>query len=250
MLTLTGALLLFSVLTLPAQADAPASPAGFAAPTAIANAYTPFSPGSVSLYHGRNAGRRAVILVNHLSETRVFPFDGQLVECCILEAKEFDDGALVEIAVNYLAQDDAGAVWSFGEVSVEYADGVIVGPEEDSWIVGGSTAVGDPAGIHAPEQPALFMPAELHLGTTFQMENYGDPDETITVVSTSAKLRVPAGRFAEAVKLKETHDDEPGPPEQRWVVAGLGVVQDRSKGAWSQLIATSMSPAPPVTDGD
>ena len=73
--------------------------------------------------------------------------------------------------------------------------------------------------------------------------------ETIEVVAVGVKLKVPAGKFTQAVRLRETTTKDE-PTTHSWVVPGLGEVRERGKGGKNQLIARSLqeSAAAPLDD--
>lgn len=233
----------------PAHAGDPAPPPVFSTPTAITNVYAPFVPDSTKLFRGRSEGARTAVLESHLEATRTFLWHGEPVETRILEEKEFERGVLVEIARTYLAQSDDGSVWAFGEVSVEYEDGEDVGPEEDAWLLGGPSLPSDPLDVLSVAEPSLYMPATLSVGQSFSRENFPGGSETIEVVAVGVKLKVPAGKFTQAVRLRETTTKDE-PTTHSWVVPGLGEVRERGKGGKNQLIARSLqeSAAAPLDD--
>jgi|GEM_PF-5722294 len=244
MLARTLALLLLCSLCVGALSPGEDIPA-FSDPTAITNIYSPFQAGSVAIFRGRVDGEKSATLVSHLQATRLIEYPvGSFneVECAVLEEQEFVAGVLVEISTSYLAQDDTGNVRLFGEISYEYEAGVLLGAEEDSWIVGGATLPSDPPGAVDVSEPAMFMPATLAPGDTFVLQNLPGKVETITVLADELSVKVPAGKFQPAFKLQELDDGEDGtePPTYRWVVPQVGTVKEKQKGVRSDLIATSV----------
>jgi len=215
----------------------------FGNPTLVTNPWVAFVPGAVRVLNGRADGVRTTSVVTHLDTTRSFDHGGQPVACRILEEKDFENGTLVEISLSYLAQDDAGNVRAFGEVSLIITDGVVTGAEPDSWLVGGPSLPGDPPEAQTATGPAMYMPATLNVGDTFDQQNLPGSSETIVVVAVDVKVKVPGGKFGKAVKLHELddgEDDDSGKPEIRWVVPGIGIVKEKGKGLSNQLIATSL----------
>jgi len=216
-----------------------AAPPTFSASTEISNPLQPFTPGSAKVFRGRGEGARTTVIESHLVETRDFSWNGQTITTRVLEEKEFAQGVLVEIARNYLAQADDGSVWAFGEVSVEFEDGVDVGAEDDAWLVSGPTEPGDHLNIQNVDGPSMFMPAELVVGQVFSRENFPGGSELVEVVATDVKFRTPAGKFVHAVRLFETGSSDE-PPTHSWVAPGVGVIGEKSKQSRNKLIATSL----------
>jgi hypothetical protein len=171
-------------------------------------------------------------------------YGGTPVECAIIEEKAFEDGQLVEISRAYLAQDDAGNVRFFGEVSVEYAGGIIVGPEVDSWLVGGPTLPGEPAEIQAVAEPAMYMIANPQEGDTFNLQGIPGAHETYTILRTGQTVKTAAARYEHALRIQEVNDLEPGPPETLWVAPGVGLIREKGKKIRNQLMATSLVEVP------
>ncbi len=211
----------------------------FSAPTTLTNPYAPFEPGSVKVFRGRSEGAKTTTLRRHLPETRLFPWNGGMVETVVVEEQSFEDGQLVEVSTSYLAQDDDGNVRFFGEVSLEYEQGIIVGPEPDSWLVGGPMP-GDPEEVQSVDDPAMFMIADPQEGDVFSLQDLPDAQETYTVVKVGTKVKTPAGRFKSAMRVLETNDLEPGPPESVWIVPGVGIVREKGRKVRNTLLATSL----------
>ncbi len=236
--TLAACLLMGAV---PAPPDPEMS---FSDPTSITNRFAPFRTGAVKIFRGRAKGARTATVETHLEQTRVFIYDGQPVECCVLEEKDFVRGTLVEISTHYVAQDDAGNVRYFGEVSTEYEEGAPVSVESDSWLVGGPTEPSDPQEILAADSPAMYMPVEPQLGDVFDQQQIPENSELLTVVAADLKVRVPAGKFSQAIKIREESDDDEEDdddgPEFVWVVPGVGAVKEKASDSRGQLIATSL----------
>lgn len=229
---------LLALLLAPLQTVPPPS---FSAPTGMTNPWAPFTPGSVKVFRGRADGQRTATLETHLAELRVFTWGGVDVPCRVIEEQEFADGALVEITRHYVAQDDAGNVRYFGEVSLVIEGGVVVETEEDSWLVGGPSLPGDPADVHAAEHPTMFMPADPQPGQSFQQEDFEHHAETLVVLARDVPVRVAAGAYERALKLRELDDGEDGgASQQRWVVAGVGLVKEVGPRTRTELLATSL----------
>ncbi len=211
----------------------------FSNPTAITNLYAPFNPGSVKVFRGRSEGARTAVVESHLTETRFFAFNGEMVEAVVLEEKEFEGGQLVEIARSYLAQDDAGNVRFFGEVSIEYDGGIIVGPEVDSWVVG-ELMPEDPPGIESVQAPFMYMVANPQVGDSFKLQDFPGASETYTVMKTGLKMKTAAGVYKQVIRIAEKNDLEPGPTESLWVAPGIGSIRERGHKNRNQLLATSL----------
>lgn len=238
-----GALLVLgAALALPALASVPTGPPTFGNPTSITNVHAPFVPGGVKVFAGKDSGSKTVIVDLFLTETRVFDIGpGQHVEARVLQETEFEDGLLSEISKNYFAQADDGTVYYFGETVDTYEDGVVTG-HEGSWLVGGPTDPGDPAGTATAPAPNVFMPANPEMGDVFKPEDLAPVvDESDEVKDVGLTVQSPAGKFHNAIRILESSSIESG-TETKWYAAGVGVVKGKAKGETFNLQATSIAP--------
>lgn len=212
----------------------------FSEPTEITNVWAPFVPGSVKVFRGRDEGVRTAKLWTSLTETRSFAWGGGSVECRVLQEQDFEDGALVELSLTWFAQDDAGDVYVFGEVSWAVEDGALGEAEGDSWLVGGATQPGDPQNALNESDPHLRMGADPQVGDAWVSPAWPSGQETVTVLAKDRKVKVPAGKWETAMLVQELDDGEDGTAEKSWIVPGLGMVKATSKHGRDELLATSL----------
>jgi hypothetical protein len=137
------------------------------------------------------------------------------VECLVLVEQEYAGGELTELSSSYLAQDDGGNVWSFGEAIEEFQAGQVVG-HGGSWLVG----------LDATE-PSLMMPAAPRLGQRFGpgglTAGAGPFDE---VDALDVELTVPAGRFQGVLVVKTGAGAS---TERRYYAPGVGLISQDEK---------------------
>ncbi len=222
----TGAALLALLFMLPMDpvtAEVPTGTPTFSDPLAIDNAHLPFFRYRIRLYEQVKGSGDLHVIDVFLGETRVFEWNGAMVECAVLQEWEVDAGEVVEISINYFAQADDGSVYYFGETVDKYEDGVIVG-HGGSWLVGGPEA-GDPSETVTADDPTLFMPADPEVGDQWKAEDLPDFDieEFDEVVKIVKKLKVPAGKFKKVLKVKEETPDV----GFKWYAPGLGFIQQK-----------------------
>jgi len=222
-----------------ARASVPTGTPTFTNPLNITNTYMPFQPGGVKVFKGHDRGTRLVVVDLYLTETRTFDWNGTTVECRVLRELAFEDGEIVEISDNYFAQADDGTMYYFGEVVANYEDGVIV-DNDGSWLVGGPTLPSDPPTTGNDDNPTVFMPANPEVGDVFKPEDLpGVVDETAEVLRVDVKVKVPAGRYQDAIKIKETSALSPG-TTHKWYAPGVGVVLDKARREIIRLIASTL----------
>jgi hypothetical protein len=142
-----------------------------------------------------------------------FKIGDQTVEALVLEDREFQNGELEEVALDYIAEGDDGAVYYLGEDVDEYKDGKVVG-HSGAWLYGVQT-----------KKLGVLMPAERKVGAKFKPEDVPhitwEEDE---VVSLSESVAVPAGTYKGCLKIKEKLSD--GKTEYKYYAAGVGCVKE------------------------
>lgn len=144
---------------------------------------------------------------------KTFKIGNQTVDALAVEDREFANGKLVEIALDYFAQSDDGAVYYLGEDVDEYKNDKVTG-HSGAWLFGRDT-----------QKPGLIMPAHPKVGDKFKSEDVPNITwELDEIVSVSGKVKVPAGSFANCIKIKETLSD--GKTEYKFYAAGVGCVQE------------------------
>jgi len=148
---------------------------------------------------------------------RTFRISKQTVEALAVEDREFEDGRLTEVTVDYFAQDDEGTVYYLGEDVDEYADGKIVG-HEGAWLLGRDT-----------KRPGVILPAHPKVGDQFKSEDVSaDIREDDEIVSVSEDAVVGAGAYQHCLKVTERLAD--GSTEYKYYAPGVGVVREVPSG--------------------
>jgi hypothetical protein len=220
-------------------ATVPVGTPTFSNPLTINNTYHPFQVGGVKVFQGADGRAKTVGVHIYLPDIRSFNWNGTTVQCRVLREIAFEDGQLLEISDNYFAQADDGTVYYFGEVVDNYDSGVVVN-NDGSWLVGGPTLPGDPATSGNAPNPTVFMPANPEVGDVFKPEDlFPLVDETAEVQRVSVNVKVPAGRFADTIKIQETSALEPG-ATNKWYAPGVGVVMERAKREHLNLISSTL----------
>jgi hypothetical protein len=182
----------------------------FSHPREITNPYLPLS--SLSQDVLENESER----VERTAKPEVrknFRFAGQMIEALAVEDREFKNGQLAEVTLDYFAQSDDGAVYYLGEDVDEYRDGKITG-HSGAWLLGKQT-----------QTPGLLMPAHPKVGDKFRSEDVPhvtwEEDEVFSVSETAT---VPAGIFQNCVKIREKLSD--GATEYKLYAPGVGRIND------------------------
>ncbi|HEX7470934.1 MAG TPA: hypothetical protein VF437_09435 [Verrucomicrobiae bacterium] len=144
---------------------------------------------------------------------KTFKIGDQTIEALVVEDREFADGKLAEVTLDYFAQDDDGIVYYLGEDVDEYKNNKVVG-HSGAWLLGKDT-----------QTPGVLMPAHPKVGDKFMSEDVPkitwEKDE---VVSVSETVIVPAGTYKNCVKIKEVASD--GTTEYKFYAPGIGCVKE------------------------
>jgi hypothetical protein len=180
----------------------------FSDPTNITNPLFPVSSQKSVLLLGRVDGQPFRTEVTLLPETRIIEWRGRPVETLVSQYVAYLGGRLHEVAYDFYAQDDNGAVWYFGEDVFNFKDGAIA-DTHGTWI----------AGKDGPA--AMIMPADPKVGDVYRPENIpGFVFEEVTVKGVGRTLAGPLGPVEGGLVIEELHMD--GNTERKTFGPGYG----------------------------
>ena len=167
----------------------------FSDPTNVTNPLFPVSRQESVLLLGRVDGQPFRTEVTLLPETRIIAWQGQQVETLVSQYVAYLGGRIHEVAYDFYAQDDDGAVWYFGEDVFNFEDGVIA-DTHGTWL----------AGKDGPA--AMIMPADPQVGDVYRPENIpGFVFEEVTVKAVGRTLDGPLGPVEGGLVIEELHMD-------------------------------------------
>jgi uncharacterized membrane protein YkoI len=197
----------------------------FSHPRQITNPYLPLASLQQDILEGKEGGKQVRIERTLKPELRkTFKVSGQTVEALVVEDREFENGKLAEIALDYFAQADDGTVYYLGEAVDVYKSDKVVG-HSGAWLYGVQTKV-----------PGVIMPADPKVGDTFRPEDVPsittEDDEVLALTET---VTVPAGTYENCLKVKEVLSD--GGIEYKHYAKGVGCFREASEG--SELLLKS-----------
>ena len=185
----------------------------FTNPTAITNRYLPLSNLQQDILEGTEGGKAARIERTRKTGTKTFMVQDQPVQALIVEDREFFNGELAEVTLDYFAQADDGTVYYLGEDVDIYENGQVAS-HEGAWLYG----------VHT-DKLGIIMPADPKVGDKFRSEDVpGITQEDDEVVSVSETVTVPAGTFKNCLKIKEILSG--GEIEYKYYAPGVGVVKE------------------------
>lgn len=167
----------------------------FTNPTRITNPLFPASEVDQTLLLGNVDGHPLRVEYTLLPVTKTFEWHGQRVETRIVQYVAYLDRRINEVALDWYAQADDGAVWYFGEDVSDYRDGVVE-TTEGTWV----------AGQDGP--PAMIMPAHPKVGDVYRVENIpGVVFEEITVRQVDVSIDTPQGAVRGGMIGDQLHVD-------------------------------------------
>lgn len=174
--------------------------------------FLPLPVGEAAILEGTEDGAPIQLQVTLLDETEVVAG----VTTRVMEERESEDGELVEVSRNFVAQAADGTVCYFGEDVDDYSDGEIVG-HSGAWRAGGAN------------QPGILMPpsSALTVGTYYSEEVAPDVAlDRAEIVAVGETVTVPAGSFTDTVRVREWSPLEPDVEEFKVYARGVGILMD------------------------
>lgn len=198
----------------------------FQASPTIDNKWFPLKPGTVYTTTGSVAAedetteRRVTHTVTGLTKV----IDG--VKTLVMWDRDYQDDALVESELAFFAQDNAGAVWLFGEYPEEF--------ENDQFIGAPNTFIHGISG----SQAGIAMPAEPRIGTPEYVQAHADSVGFLDcgrAFEENVALCVPTGCYGDVLVIDEHNPLEPDVGHQRkYYSAGTGLVKVTAEGGVRQ----------------
>jgi hypothetical protein len=180
----------------------------FSKPTPITNPLHPTTEVTQVIMGGHVEGKPFRTEVTLLPETKPIEWGGNTVETAVIQYVAYLDGRIHEVALDWYAQADDGAVWYFGEDVFNYEDGKVA-DTEGTWIAGDET----PA--------AMIMPAKPAVGNVYRPENAPEVVfEEVRVEKVDQDVAGPNGNISGAIEVSELHMD--GKREGKIFAPGYG----------------------------
>ncbi len=175
----------------------------FSDPATIDSPLNPITEIPSAVVLGEVDGDPLRIEITLLPETRAIEWNGTLVECAVSQFVAYREGRMKEVAIDYYAQADDGAVWYFGEDVFNYAGDGHIADMDGAWL----------AGRDGP--PGMITAADPQVGDAYRSENVpGLAFEESTVEKVDATVEGPRGPISGAYVIDEHHPD--GPEIKKW----------------------------------
>ena len=179
----------------------------FTNPTRITNPLFPISSQRRVVQLGAS-GLPARAEVTLLPRTKTVVLKGKNVTALVSQYVAYDADRVVEVAYDFFAQADDGAVWYLGEDVSNYKDGKVIN-HDGTWL----------AGRDGP--PGMIMPADPKVGDIYHPENIpGLVFEQVTVQRIGQRVHGPRGPVPGAIAIQEKLQN--GDLEQKVFAPGYG----------------------------
>jgi hypothetical protein len=233
----------FALLTSPAFAQASprsANSAGQVSPAynptvnpanfthAITNKYLMLKPGTKATYEKNTSKGLVQVELEVTGATKKV----MGVTTLVVRTREWLDNRLIEDTRNWLAQDQDGNVWHFGEAVRNYQDRAF---DAGSWKAGVDGA-----------KPGILMLNDPKVGDTYRQEYYpGKAEDMGTVVAVGTRLTLPKGAsFENCVQIRDWSRIKKG-SEDKYHCVGIGLmVLEKSGDEQLKLVGFSTNHVP------
>lgn len=194
--------------TAPLSARVDIARPSFSNPTNVINPLFPVSSLGRVVLLGNVDGVPLRVETTLMAERRTIDVNGRPVETLVSQYVAWVGRQLHEVAIDWYAQDDAGAVWYFGEDVHNYESGVVV-DTDGTWLAGRDGPV------------AMIMPAAPSVGQAWRPENLcGVVFEEVVAKVTGVTVTGPRGAITGALVTDELHMD--GTREDKTFAPGYG----------------------------
>jgi hypothetical protein len=182
----------------------------FSSPTRVTNPLFPIANLHSVVFLGTVDSKPFRTETTLLPATRVVKWNGEEIETLSSQYMAFSDGRIEEIAIDWYAQDDQGAVWYFGEDVADYDESGTVFTNEGTWFVGRDNA-----------PLTMIMPGKPKLGDVFRAENVAPLAwEEVTVQAVNETRNGPSGLIEGVMVGSELHMD--GTRQEKVFAPGYG----------------------------
>ncbi len=180
----------------------------FSDPTNITNELFPINEVEQSIQLGAEGDVTLRHEITLLDETKLVRWNGRDIETVVSQFVAYGDGEILEVATDYFAQADDGAVWYLGEDVTNYENGRVEN-HDGTWLAGRD----GPGG--------MIMPANPEVGDVYRPENIpGFVFEEVTVKQTNMTVDGPTGPVHGAILVQERLMD--GTLEDKIFAPGYG----------------------------
>jgi hypothetical protein len=179
--------------TAPRSARVDLGKASFSNPTEVDNPLFPIGNLHSAILLGNDAGQALKIETTLLPGTKTIDVNGKKIKALVSQFVSYLDGRIHEVAIDWYAQSNDGAVWYLGEDVFNYKDGVLA-DMQGTWLAGKDGS------------PGMIMPGDPQVGQVYRPEDVpGKVFEEVTVKTVGLTVDGPRGPVPGAIVGQENH---------------------------------------------
>ncbi len=184
------------------------------------NHFFSIEPGCKTVFQGENDGETVDLEITVLNQTRDITLDingaPKTITTRVVEEREWEDGELVEVSLNYFAIcRETNGIFYFGEDVDNYDEGEIEN-HDGAWIAG-----------QGDNKPGLIMPGTFLPGAKYYTEIApGEALDQAENTEMGLTMTTPAGTWNKCVKVRETSGLDPEDLSIKYYCPGVGMVED------------------------
>lgn len=188
--------------------------AAFSEPTGIDNLYFGPPQGTTYVYLGGEVGSPPTeeIRIDRRNSTKVV----MGVECIVQHDVVTVDGILLEDTDDWIAQDDSGNLWYFGELVKNYDEQGNFLDNDGSFEAGVDGAL-----------PGYWMPANPTVGMEYYQEYYlGEAEDQAEVLSLAETVTIGLGTYTDCIVTRDINPFEANVYEKKYFAPGIGLIKE------------------------
>ncbi len=179
--------------------------------TTIDNEFFPLTLATELVLEGEDDGETVRVEITVPGDTE----EVAGVETLVMIETEYEDGELLEISRNFIAQAADGTVCYFGEDVDIYENGIVVS-NDGAWRAGENGAL-----------PGILMPGDPQVGDAFYQESApGVAEDMSSVIAFGEPIAVPAGDFDDTLTAEDCNPMEDAETDVKVYVRGIGLSID------------------------
>lgn len=188
--------------------------ASFTNPTVISNTYYGPPAGSIYVYEGGEIGMEPEeeIRIERRTSTKVVMGITTIIQNDIV----YLNGIVIEDTDDWLAQDDDGNVWYFGEEAKNYDETGAFLDNEGSWEAGVDGAL-----------PGYWIPVNPTVGQVYYQEFFeGEAEDKAEVIALDETVTIALGNYDNCLVTEDINPFEPNEYELKYYAPGIGLIKE------------------------
>ncbi len=188
------------------------SPSKFTNPTNFTNPYYPLEAGKVYHYEGHTSDGFEIVEEHRSDSTKII----QGITCVVSKFQAWVDSILIEETDDWLAQDNDGNLWYFGEGVNNYKTDGTLEDHDGSWEAGVNGA-----------KAGIVMQAVPTMGLIYREEySFNVAEDQAEIIGVNLDVSTTFGNFTNCIKTRNFTELEPGMDETKIYAPGIGLIKE------------------------